>query len=63
MIGDVHVYNDHIESLQEQLSREPRPFPKLVINRKVESIDDFKSDDFEVEGYYPHASIKMKMVV
>jgi len=63
MIGDVHVYNDHIGPLKEQLTREPRPFPKLVIKRKVDSIDDFVSKDFGVEGYNPYPTIKMKMVV
>ena len=46
-----------------QLEREPRPFPKLHFKRKVEHIDDFVSEDFEVEGYNPHPSIAMKMSV
>ncbi|CAG0913709.1 unnamed protein product [Notodromas monacha] len=47
-IGDAHVYVNHVEPLKEQLTRQPRPFPKLVITReKIESIDDFKYEDFE----------------
>ena len=46
-----------------QLKRKPRSFPKLVIKRKVEKIDDFKFDDFEIVGYKPHPTIKMEMAV
>ncbi|KAB0378856.1 hypothetical protein FD755_010434 [Muntiacus reevesi] len=45
------------------LQREPRPFPKLKILRKVEKIDDFKAEDFQIEGYNPHPTIKMEMAV
>lgn len=62
-MGDAHVYKDHIEALQEQLKREPRSFPKLKINRKVENIDDFKFDDFEIVDYHPYGKINMKMSV
>nr|XP_010333819.1 thymidylate synthase isoform X1 [Saimiri boliviensis boliviensis] len=51
----------HITGLK--LQREPRPFPKLKILRKVEKIDDFKAEDFKVEGYNPHPTIKMEMAV
>lgn len=61
--GDTHVYRNHVEPLKEQLTREPRPFPKLEIKRKVESIDDFKFEDFDVKDYNPHPSIKMEMAV
>lgn len=50
-------------SLSEQMKREPRSFPKLVWKRDVNDIDDFKTDDFEVQGYKPHAKIDMKMSV
>ena len=63
MIGDAHIYNEHIESLNEQLTRELRPFPTLVIQRRVESMDDFKSEDLCVNGYNPHPPIVMKMIV
>ncbi len=46
-----------------QLKRMPRPFPKLRIKRKVESIDDFKLEDFELIGYDPHKKIAMDMAV
>lgn len=47
----------------EQLLRQPRDFPKLVWKRNVQDIDDFKSDDFEVQGYKPHGKIDMRMSV
>ncbi|KAK7080161.1 hypothetical protein SK128_015173 [Halocaridina rubra] len=62
-IGDAHVYLNHCDALKEQLQREPRSFPKLKIKRKVEAIDNFKLDDFEIIGYTPHAKIKMDMAV
>ncbi|XP_047134471.1 thymidylate synthase isoform X1 [Hydra vulgaris] len=62
-LGDAHVYNNHVSALKEQIGRSPRPFPKLNIKRKVENIDDFKSDDFELIGYNPHQKIKMAMAV
>jgi thymidylate synthase len=62
-LGDAHVYRDHVDALKVQLAREPRPFPKLRFARKVADIDDFKSEDFVVEGYDPHPSIAMKMSV
>ncbi|XP_040829963.1 thymidylate synthase isoform X2 [Ochotona curzoniae] len=62
-LGDAHIYLNHIEPLKVQLQREPRPFPKLKILRKVETIDDFKAEDFQIEGYNPHPTIKMEMAV
>jgi thymidylate synthase len=62
-MGDAHVYNDHIDALEKQLKREPKSFPKLMIKRKVEDIDEFKIEDFVVEGYNPHGRIDMKMSV
>uniref|UniRef100_A0A1A7Z1W9 Thymidylate synthase n=1 Tax=Iconisemion striatum TaxID=60296 RepID=A0A1A7Z1W9_9TELE len=62
-LGDAHVYVNHIEPLQVQLQREIRSFPTLKISRKVESIDDFQSDDFEICDYNPHPTIKMQMAV
>uniref|UniRef100_A0A336MFY9 Thymidylate synthase n=1 Tax=Culicoides sonorensis TaxID=179676 RepID=A0A336MFY9_CULSO len=61
--GDTHVYLNHVEPLQEQLKRKPRQFPKLKIKRKVEKIDDFKFEDFEIEGYNPYPKISMEMAV
>ncbi|XP_077058005.1 thymidylate synthase [Siphateles boraxobius] len=62
-IGDAHIYTNHIEPLKEQIQREPRPFPKLKIKRKVEQINDFSAEDFEIYDYDPHPSIKMQMAV
>jgi len=62
-LGDAHVYNNHVEALKEQLKREPRPFPKIKVLRKVENIEDFKFEDFEVTGYDPHPKIAMDMAV
>ncbi|MBN3307387.1 TYSY synthase, partial [Amia calva] len=62
-LGDAHVYINHIEPLKIQLQREPRPFPKLKILRQVDSIDDFRADDFEICDYNPHPVIKMQMAV
>ena len=62
-MGDAHVYKDHVESLKIQLKREPRPFPKLRIARKVTDINDFKTEDFIVENYTPQGKIAMQMSV
>ncbi|KAF6303330.1 thymidylate synthetase [Rhinolophus ferrumequinum] len=62
-LGDAHIYLNHIEPLKMQLQRKPKPFPKLKILRKVETIDDFKAEDFQIEGYNPHPTIKMEMAI
>ncbi|KAG2526443.1 hypothetical protein JM16_003834 [Phytophthora kernoviae] len=64
IIGDAHVYLNHVEPLQKQLTRTPRPFPTLHINPdKTTSIDDFTFEDLEVHDYSPHSTIKMAMSV
>jgi thymidylate synthase len=64
VLGDAHVYVDHVEALRKQLQREPRAFPKLEIAReKGGSIDGWKVDDLVVTGYDPHKTIAMKMSV
>lgn len=62
-IGDAHIYSNHVEALQEQLKREPRPFPKISFAPGIKTIDDFTSDSIILEGYNPHAPIKMDMAV
>ncbi len=62
-IGDAHIYSNHIEQINLQLSREPRELPKMKILRKVENIEDFKYEDFELVDYYPHGRIKGKVAV
>lgn len=56
--GDVHIYTNHIEQIKTQLLRTPRELPKLKILRKVDSIIDFKYEDFEIEEYNPYPAIK-----
>jgi len=60
---DVHLYLNHIEQAKEQISREPRPFPRLSIKRKAESLFDYKIEDFELEGYDPHPHIPATVAV
>lgn len=61
--GDVHLYLNHLEQARVQLTREPRPFPRLVLNRRPSSIDDYRIDDFSVEGYDPHPHIAAEVAV
>ena len=56
--GDCHIYKNHFEQVELQLSREPSPYPKLVIHRRPESIFDYRYEDFEIVGYDPHPHIK-----
>lgn len=61
--GDVHLYENHVEAAEKQLSREPKGFPKFVLKRKPDSIDGYVVDDFEVVGYDPHGFIKAPVAV
>lgn len=63
VLGDAHIYKNHIEPLMEQLKREPKPFPKLVLNPNIQDIDQFTLNDIQLEGYHPHGTIKMEMSV
>lgn len=62
-LGDAHIYLNHLEQINKQLARTPRSLPKMIINKDVKSIYDFKYDDFTLEGYNPHSSIKGKVAV
>jgi len=63
-LGDAHVYKDHVDALEHQLKREPRPFPKLRWGREgIKDIEEFKFEDFVIDGYDPHPAIAMKMSV
>jgi thymidylate synthase len=61
--GDAHIYNNHMEQLELQLSREPKPLPKMVLNPDVKNIFDFKFEDFTLENYEPHPHIKGAVAV
>lgn len=62
-LGDAHIYNDHIEQVDLQLTRDPRPLPHMKLNPDVKSIFDFKYEDFTLEDYDPHPHIKAKVSV
>jgi thymidylate synthase len=61
--GDTHLYLNHLEQAKLQLTREPRPLPKMKINPDVKSLFDFKFEDFELEDYYPWPHIKADVSV
>lgn len=62
-LGDAHVYSNHFEQVREQLSRTPRPLPRMVISPDVKSIFDFSYEDFTLEGYDPLPHIKAQVAV
>jgi thymidylate synthase len=61
--GDCHIYSNHTAQVEEQLAREPRPYPRLVIGRRPPSILDYAFEDFAIEGYEPHPHIKAPVAV
>jgi thymidylate synthase len=61
-MGDCHIYEDHIESMKEQIEREPYEFPTLTIKQVRDDINDYQVNDFELHNYQHHSQIKMKMV-
>ena len=62
-IGDAHIYSNHLEQVNKQLSREPRSLPKMIINKDVKKIEDFKFEDFELTDYNPYKGIKAEVAV
>jgi thymidylate synthase len=60
-LGDTHLYLNHLEQATEQLSRTPRPLPKMRLNPTVKSLFDFKYEDFTLEDYDPYPTIKAPM--
>lgn len=62
-IGDAHIYLDHMEQVNEQLSRDPRLLPQIKLNENITDIDDFKFEDIVLEDYHPHPKIKAKVSV
>lgn len=61
--GDAHIYNNHFEQVELQLSREPRPYPTMKLNPNVKSIFDYEYEDFTLENYDPHPLIRGKVSV
>lgn len=57
-LGDAHIYSNHLEQVDEQLSREPKLLPKMKLNPNIKNIFDFKYEDFELTDYNPHPHIK-----
>ena len=62
-IGDAHIYTNHLEQVDLQLTREPYPLPVMKINPDVKSIFDFKYEDFQLENYQCHPAIKGQVSV
>lgn len=61
--GDIHIYENHIEQVKEELKRKPKAFPKVKINGKIKNLSDFKPEMVELTNYNPHPSIKAELTV
>jgi thymidylate synthase len=62
-LGDAHLYHNHFEQAKRQLTRRPRPLPRMVIAPEVEKLDDFRFEHFRLEGYDPHPHIPAPVAV
>jgi len=62
-LGDVHIYHDHLDQVKEQLTREPKPFPRLELSDKITDLASFRPEMAVLEGYDPHSSLKATMTV
>jgi len=65
IVGDAHIYLNHLSELEKQIKREPTPLPIIEINldKNFKKVEDFEYEDFNLIGYIPHNSIKMKMAI
>ena len=62
-LGDAHIYNNHLEQVKLQLTREPRPLPRMALNPDVKNIFNFGYEDFQLTGYDPHPHIKGEVAI
>ncbi len=62
-LGDAHLYSNHLEQARTQLQRQPRPLPRMTINRAVDELFDFRFEDFELLDYEPHPHIKATVAI